>query len=155
MSKSWGTVDFSELVELRDKVDAVTQESIDAFCQDVSKELAARFLRLVVPETPVGQYPAGSGKTGGTLRRGWTAGQNSNSIAGSIYVKIEGDNYIIEIVNSVDYASYVEYGHRTVNGKGWVEGRFMMTKSEIIAEREFPHVIEKKIKQFLMEHLDV
>lgn len=32
----------------------------------VQNELAARLLRMVVKRTPVGQYPASSGKKGGT-----------------------------------------------------------------------------------------
>ena len=46
-----------------------------------AKELAARLLAKVIKRTPVGQYPSGSGKVGGTLRRGWTAGKNQNAIS--------------------------------------------------------------------------
>ena len=42
----------------------------DDFVESCAKELAARLLRMVVKRTPVGQYPASSGKKGGTLRRG-------------------------------------------------------------------------------------
>ena len=57
--------------------------------------------------TPVGQYPSGSGKVGGTLRRGWTIGE----------VKHEGNDCIIEVINPLEYASYVEYGHRQEPGR--------------------------------------
>lgn len=39
----------------------------DDFVESCAKELAARLLRMVVKRTPVGQYPASSGKKGGTL----------------------------------------------------------------------------------------
>lgn len=57
-----------------------------------------------------------------------------------------GDTYVIEIVNPVEYASYVEYGHRTANHKGWVKGQFMMTISEQELEKIAPKVLERKIK---------
>ena len=59
----------------------------------------------------------------------------------------------IEIVNPVEYASYVEYGHRTANHKGWVQGRFMLTISEQEIQNIAPKVLESKIKKFLGECL--
>lgn len=152
---SWGSVDISELVKFRDNIENITDEMIDEFCIEVAKEFAARFLRLVIKATPVGQYPSGSGKTGGTLRRGWTANADEkvNRFVDSLSVSYVAGNYVIEIVNDVDYASYVEYGHRTTNGKGWVQGRFMMTKSEVIAARRFPKVAEKKMLEFLKRQM--
>lgn len=100
------------------------------------------------------------GKNGGTLRKGWITpkegsgaeGLNTNNVSAFVdTLKINhlGDTYVIEIINSTDYASYVEYGHRTVNHRGWVPGVFMMT----IAEREIksaaPKILEAKIEKFL------
>lgn len=91
-----------------------------------------------------------TGKKGGTLRRGWTASKNSSAkgYAESLTVNHFGDTYVIEIVNPVEYASYVEYGHRTTNG-GWVPGRFMMTISENQLSRIAPAVLEAKIQKYL------
>ena len=69
----WGDVDYKQLQKLRDNLQKLQDMDLDKFCEDVSKELAARLLALVIPRTPVGQYPRSSGKKGGTLRRGWTA----------------------------------------------------------------------------------
>ena len=69
----WGNVDYRQLQKLRDNLQKLQDMDLDKFCEDVSKELAARLLALVIPRTPVGQYPKSSGKKGGTLRRGWTA----------------------------------------------------------------------------------
>ena len=60
-----------------------------------------------------------------------------------------GDTYVIEIVNPVEYASYVEYGHRTANHSGWVKGQFMMTISEQELQKIAPKVLENKIKKYL------
>jgi hypothetical protein len=92
-----------------------------------------------------------TGKKGGTLRRGWTASKNSSAkgFAESLTVNHFGDTYVIEIVNPVEYASYVEYGHRTANHKGWVKGQFMMTISEQELQKIAPRVLENKIKKYL------
>lgn len=123
----------------------------DKFVEACAKELAARLLRMVVKRTPVGEYPKSSGKKGGTLRRGWTGEKRSSAqnYADSLTVHHFGDTYVIEIVNPVEYASYVEYGHRTANHKGWVKGRFMMTISEQELEKIAPKVLENKIKKYL------
>ena len=123
----------------------------DNFVESCAKELAARLLRMVVRCTPVGQYPAGSGKTGGTLRRGWTNHTNASAqgYADSLTVNHFGDTYVIEIVNPVEYASYVEYGHRTVDHSGWVSGHFMMTVSERELQRIAPQVLENKIRRYM------
>lgn len=123
----------------------------DLFVEACAKELAARLLRMVVKRTPVGEYPKSSGKKGGTLRRGWTGEKRSSAqnYADSLTVHHFGDTYVIEIVNPVEYASYVEYGHRTANHKGWVKGKFMMTISEQELEKIAPKVLENKIKKYL------
>ncbi len=101
-------------------------------------------------------------KKGGTLRRGWTSQASGSGSEGlrtngasqyvdSLKVNHFGDTYVIEIVNPVEYASYVEFGHRTPNHKGWVEGKFMMTISEQELERIAPRVLESKIKKYLGE----
>lgn len=105
-----------------------------------------------------------SGKKGGTLRRGWTSQKGSGSdgmktngaaqFVDTLKVNHFGDTYVIEIVNPVEYASYVEYGHRTANHKGWVRGRFMLTISEQEIEQAAPKILENKIKKFLGDALN-
>ena len=100
-----------------------------------------------------------SGKKGGTLRRGWTAkggsgseGLNTRSASqfvDTLRVNHFGDTYVIEIVNPVEYASYVEFGHRKVNNKGWVPGKFMMTISEQEIKAIAPKLLEARLNQFL------
>lgn len=123
----------------------------NAFVESCAKELAARLLRIVVKRTPVGKYKKGSGKKGGTLRRGWTGEKNASAkgYAESLKVNHFGDTYVIEIVNPVEYAAYVEYGHRTANHQGWVPGVFMMTISEQELESIAPRVLENKLKKYL------
>ena len=152
MAKSNVRLDYDELQKLKEQIEKVTDETqMNLFFQSCAKELAARLLAKVIKRTPVGQYPKGSGKTGGTLRRGWTAGQNSNAsaYANSLTVNKVGNDYVIEIINPVEYASYVEFGHRTRNHKGWVEGQFMLTISEDEIRKSAPRILEKKLETYL------
>lgn len=144
-----GAFKIDGLKKFRDELNKL--QDPDAFVESCAKELAARLLRLVVKRTPVGDYPKKSGKKGGTLRRGWTGEKRSSAqnYADSLTVHHFGDTYVIEIVNPVEYASYVEFGHRTANHKGWVKGRFMMTISEQELQNIAPKILEKRIKQYL------
>lgn len=136
----YGKCDFKELEELQKKIDK-TQKSMDSVMEACAKELAARLLASVTRNTPTGIYPSGSGKVGGTLKRGWTVGQ----------VEKVGNKYQVEIKNPIEYASYVEFGHRTRNHKGWVEGKFMLTISEQEIQSIAPRILENKIKKLLGE----
>ena len=146
-----GSVDYKQLLELQKRIEKLPKAELEKFCKAVSKELAARLLAKVIKRTPVGQYPSGSGKVGGTLRRGWTGQkqQNATAYTQSLPVKQSGNNYEITIINPVEYASFVEYGHRTRGGGGWVEGRFMLTKSEMEVEGQAQQIIEKKLMKYL------
>lgn len=108
-----------------------------------------------------------SGKLGGTLRRGWTAETHEEAAGGkgspsreqvqqyaeSLHVERRGGMLTMEIMNPVEYASYVEYGHRTANHKGWVPGKLMLTLSEDELRKAAPAALEKKLERFLREHL--
>lgn len=149
-----GGVNVNDLKNFRDNLEkSLGANQIDAFIESCAKELAARLLAKVIKRTPVGQYPKGSGKVGGTLRRGWTGGKNGSAIsyAQGLKVKRTGEAYVIEIINPVEYAPYVEFGHRTRGGDGWVEGKFMLTISEQEIERDAPKILENKLKKKLGE----
>ena len=154
---------FGELQkQFNDLNQRLRQADLDAFCESVAKELAARLLAQVITRTPVGDYAKGSGKMGGTLRRGWTASTADEAANGSgkgdainyanaLPITKSGNVYEIEIINPVHYASYVEFGHRTRGGDGWVQGRFMLTLSEKEVQRQSSKVVEAKLKKYLEE----
>ncbi len=145
----FGKFDLRGMKELQKNLQKL--QDPEQFAEQCAKELAARLLAKVIKRTPVGDYPKESGKKGGTLRRGWTAGKRASAsgFADSLEVRKEGSKYVIEIINPVEYASYVEYGHRTANHKGWVKGRFMMTISEQEVQNIAPKVLEAKLKKYL------
>lgn len=162
-----GKVNFSDLENFKKKLEeSLSEDQVRLFIEACAKELAARLLAKVVKRTPVGDYSGGSyscaggkshkgrkvpGKVGGTLRRGWTAGKNqaATAYANSLKVNHFDDTFVIEIINPVEYASYVEFGHRTRNHEGWVEGHFMLTISEQEIESDAPRVLENKLKKKL------
>lgn len=162
----WGRVDFSQMKRLQKKMEKLERAGLEKFCEDAAKELAARLLAKVIKRTPVGDYD--DGKVGGTLRRGWTAkthreaelsstfggGTGAKTFANSLEVTKKGNTYEIMVINPVEYAPYVEFGHRTRNHQGWVPGRFMMTISADEVERQAPQILEKKLNKLLKEAFD-
>ena len=89
-------------------------------------------------------------RTGGTLRKGWTVSQ----------VIKNGSTYSVEVINTVPYASYAEYGHRQTPGRfvavlgkklkrAWVPGRFMLTISENEIKENMDAILEKKLDSIL------
>lgn len=162
----WGKVDYKQFEEFKKKLEKLQQADLQKFCEAAAKELAARLLRKVIKRTLPGEYPPNSGITGGTLRRGWTSktyeeakagkgnGKDGAAYANSLPIRQTGNVYTIDIINPVEYAPYVEFGHRTRGHKGWVPGRFMLTESEIELDRAAPGILEKKLVKFLGEHLN-
>lgn len=160
----WGKADFSQLKDLQEKLQKLQDADLDKFCEQCSKELAARLLALVIPRTPVGKYPKGMGKNGGTLRRGWTGGKSTgaSAYAQSLPITKVGHNYSVEVINPIEYASYVEFGHRQTPGQfvpaigkrlkaSWVDGRYMLSISEENLQAISPGVLQKRLDMLLRE----
>ena len=140
MASSKIKVQFDGLKEFQKIIEEMEKEK-EQLMIDTIKELAARLLRKVIKRTP---------SDTGNLRRNWTVSD----------VRKNGENYEIEVSNSAEYASYVEFGHRQTPGrfvpaigkrlkKSWVKGKFMLTISEDELKRQAPAVIEKKITEWL------
>lgn len=150
----WGKVDYKQLKEFQKKLQQLNDKQQE-FCEAAAKELAARLLAKVIRRTPVGQYPKGSGMTGGTLRRGWTGNANTGAAyAQSLPIQKQGNTFVVDIINPTEYASYVEYGHRTRGVGGWVQGRFMLTISVSEIQKDAPKILEKKLTKWLREALN-
>lgn len=148
-----GKFDYKEFEKFKDKITQL-EDKQNEFMEACAKELAARLLAKAIKRTPVRKKEdCPPGVVGGTLRRGWTAGKNQNATgyAKSLQIQHIGDAYKIEITNPVEYASYVEFGHRARNHKDWVEGKFMMTISEQEIQTIAPKVLENKLKKLLGE----
>ncbi|SHH54977.1 Bacteriophage HK97-gp10, putative tail-component [Caloranaerobacter azorensis DSM 13643] len=84
-------------------------------------------------------------RVGGFLRKSWHVMPTKKTPKG-----VEK-----ELVNSADYASYVNYGHRIVQGgvtKGWVKGQFILEKAmhrvDKALVKEFKKEIERVNKKY-------
>lgn len=132
----WGSCDFSQLKRWAKKIDRATREGVaEQFITEVLHELGNRLLDETKRNTPF---------ISGHLRRNW---QISN-------VTRKGDMYEIEVYNNVEYAPFVEYGHRiVVKGitVGFVEGRYMMHLSAQKMETLFPRLLEKRSRDLLVK----
>lgn len=133
MSRRWGEFEFDDLKKFAKNLEQLEKEW-PKFLESCVKELAGRLLAKVVLRTPVDT---------GKLRRGWTIGQ----------IRRTADGYEIDVINPVEYSLYVEYGHRTRDHTGWVEGRFMLTISEQELQRELPAILKRKQEAFLKKYL--
>lgn len=135
---------YSQLLKFQEKLEKLNDEQKEEFLESCAKELAARLLAKVIKRTP---------SDTGTLRRGWTGGENQNAkaYADSLSIRHVGNKYQIDITNPIEYASYVEYGHRTPNHAGWVEGRFMLTISETELNNSSDKIIKAKLNKYMKE----
>ena len=69
----------------------------------------------------------------GQLRRSWELEK------GDLYVKL---------YNNVEYAQFVEFGHRTRGGKSYVEGVYMLKTSFEKTKKDFENDLEKLLKKY-------
>lgn len=151
------TCNVSDLKKLLDCVNDTIQTK-DEVLEQLTREIGLRLLRAVRKRTPVGDYSGlivsdySPKKHGGELRRGWSIGE----------VQHTDGKYVIEIINNVKYAPYVEYGHRQEPGRyvpalgkrlksGWVKGRFMLTISEQELNGKVDSIIKKRLEAILKD----
>jgi hypothetical protein len=97
-------------------------------------ELVAETVDIIRNETP---------EDTGWLKEGWKA---SN-------IKRSGGSLFVEISNGVEYAVYVNFGHRT-RGGGWVNGIFMMEKGLAEVQQIIDEYLEEAFERALMKLLE-
>lgn len=96
-----------------------------------------------------------AGYKGGDLRDAWVVSDVSK----------HGDTYGITVLNPLEYASYVEYGHRQTPGRyvgaigkrlkaSWVKGRFMLTISEQEVKDSTPKILNDILYKALKDTFD-
>ena len=125
------SVDVTQLKEYTDELEKVRKDFKD-FLSKFITQIGEMTISLVKPRTP---------KDTGALQANWELGE----------VTVKDRDVSIEIKNPMEYASFVEYGHRVViNGVevGWVEGRFMLKISIDEIQKRIPKLYEAQYKQF-------
>ena len=133
------SLDIKELEDYRKDLSIFGKIEFDNFLKKFLLEQANRILAKTKKKTPVDT---------GALINAWELGP----IEGS------GTDIFVEIKNPMEYATYVEYGHRIVgHGSsvgielGWVDGRFMLKKSIDEIQAQLPSRYEKAFNAFCKE----
>lgn len=126
--------DYDELTAFTEKVNQLANGEWDKMVRDSLARVAETYLQELIGVTPV--------KTG-KLKRQWRK-DNGKDLA--VKVRDVGNGYVIELINTTEYASWVEKGHYSYNqfggpypvrnakvpdSTGWVYGRFFVKKTEV------------------------
>lgn len=173
-------IDTTEFEEMMENFNLDPNKEIPKMFDQFAKEIAGRYLARVIKRTPVEEnqnikyHVRGGGIAteyikGGALRHGWTNNMSEVSYLNSLNVEHKGLMHEFTISNNVDYATYVEYGHRqnvgqfvpvlgeTVGGvrtgatlkRAWVSGQFMMTNTNAEMEHMLPELADKLLVDYL------
>ena len=150
------TWDLHELVEFGERVG--NYKNYEKTLETATQELAKAFHKVLKSKTPV---------VTGELKNGW---DNSKNL--SFTVKKEKNGYLVELVNEVEYAPYVNNGHYSYNqfnkgGKPYVVrnrtvpytqgtnkptfvfGRFFVENSIAEIEEQLDKIISKELQKWL------
>lgn len=127
-------IDLKDLKDLQKSVEDRIKNQ-DELLRRCVNDIALRVFRAANKNTPVDT---------GLLRESWDLGP----------IIKKGNHYEVKIMNSVDYAQYVEYGHRLVTKGvtvGWVEGQFMLTIAEDEVVKRMDRIIQLETEKYLEE----
>lgn len=145
---SWGSCDFHELRDLNERIKAAASEQeMDKFYTELLDEMMNDLLADVIERTPPG--PSGH------LHRNWFTTKAQRS----------GKHYRAEIYNNIEYAPFVENGHRQEVGRyvpaigkrlvrGFVEGKHMLRDSLFDLQKAAPDFIKTKSEEFLSRMME-
>lgn len=132
-------VDFSQFEKLIKDMKA-TEKDFSNFLHDFLLRMANEVLRETKPKTPVDT---------GALKNAWALGHVTGS----------GRDIEVEIINPMEYATDIEYGHRLVKGKGadkvevgWFNGVFMLKTSIDNVISKMPAAYDIAFRQFCKSH---
>lgn len=129
-------IDTRELEQFTQNLQALGRNT-QPFLEACSQEIGIKLLARAKQNTPVQT---------GHLRNHWYARK--------------GQRYQFTIYNPTEYAHYVEYGHRQTPGRyvpaigkrlkrGWVNGRFMMSKAVDDLAPQVPAMLQQRLAQAL------
>lgn len=132
-------IDFSQLEKFVKDM-KITEKDFNGFLEDFLYRMALEVLRETRPKTPVDT---------GALKSAWALGSITSS----------GRDISIEILNPMEYATDIEYGHRLVAGTGekkvevgWYDGKFMLKTSIDNVQSKMPAAYDIAFKKFCKQH---
>lgn len=143
--KRMGHADLTKMRAFQNRVNMTNGEAKKQLLEHCILGLSEKYLKSVTDLTPV---------VTGHLKGNWMATP----------IKHDGHVVTVDIENSTDYASYVEFGHRQKVGRyvkaigkrltsSWAKGRYMMTKTNQIIEKGAGAYVKSKSKKFIDAYL--
>ena len=180
--------DFNEVLEFLADLEDLEKDLRLPFIEKVLKDLMAELIRRVKLRTPVTEnetilykLPGGNTgtleKVGGGLRRGWTGGiemDDPRPFVDGLMIEHSANQFRITVVNTQEYAEFVEFGHRQNVGqfvpvigpvdengitqgavlkKSWVEGQYPLTISIDELSQFAPEYIERELEKWLKKSI--
>ncbi|WP_289932638.1 HK97 gp10 family phage protein [Lactobacillus delbrueckii] len=123
----------------------IDDADFQSWADRVKREATADKVRPVIEkslanigEQALRQLKANTPVDTGNLRRGWVSEGSSYGAGG----------WQVKLANNVEYAYFVENGHRTKGGSGWVPGQFFMKSSTETIKRQLPQLIDPALYVF-------
>lgn len=158
----WGKVDIKQLKKLESKLEALADADFDKALHNTANKIAQILLNKVKKRTPVGAKPTLDGDDAEEIYAKYWSDYVGGELRDSWYAEVEkvADGYTVLVHLPVEYASYVEYGHRQTPGRyvpalgktlkaSWVDGKFMMTISVEELRQLLPGMLGKAVEQAL------
>ena len=133
-------INFKQFQNFTKQFEKLAQTCTDGVIREMLSRLANETLDKAFERTPVDS---------GHLKGNWQIGE----------IKKESDTWSIEVINTAEYALYVEKGHRIMGGEGnktmvgWRDGKFMLTIAEDEVSKSADKYVELRMKKFIKEHL--
>lgn len=174
---------INDLKELESAFKKIQKDKEDMF-RTIARQVALRFLMYVIPDTPTQENkkivitgPSFS-KTydirGGALKRGWIGqetpgGEPSASeikaYADTLPVQVSGKRRSVTVSNNVEYAPYVNYGHRQKVGRyvpvlgktltsSWVDGQYMLENATKNVQSMAQGLVNKLALQWMRKYFE-
>lgn len=123
-------IDTRQLDAFAEKLKKASNGSTQEVVTKTLNSLTSNVLARTIKQTP---------RDTSNLARSWKATDK---------VTQKGNTYSKTISNSADYAVYVEYGHRTRNHRGWVPGKFMLTRAIDDVEKEKERIVSEIVNKY-------
>lgn len=131
MAMSWGTIDDDEFQAFVKQVNAkIDSDQLKKEISQSARKVGTQTLKGVKSRTPVDS---------GTLRRGW---QIEGPFISSLVISLT-------VSNNIEYAPFVESGHRTRGGVGWVPGSHMLMETLFEIDNQLPELLTPALQRFL------
>lgn len=135
---------FDGLDEFEKQLSKLIEQEYPREFKAMVVQLAYELQASIKEKTPKSKNlkKTGSEGLGGHLQESWVVGD----------IIKRGNEYYIEVSNNVEYAEYVEYGHRTRGGKGFVKGAHMMELSLKELNERLPDFLRDWLSVFISTH---